>query len=241
MAPGRDRHPRAATLPLRLGTEGEAEAGACGGDSAVCQDSLQDSGPLTWCRQGCGNNIHCACLAMWAAHKTVSQAAVTCPMCRATWKDEDLKVVAEKQEEKVRCGGCHQRLRGARYRCLMCQVRGAADATGFFASPDLYLTRGGPGGWLVRFGLVCMQKLNLCNVCFAGRAHAHHPFVMRHAPKEPWQPAPRGSFGVHRLSSDLVRTLQQRELTDEDLGVLQGLDAHMELPAYLCVRPTRRG
>jgi hypothetical protein len=64
--------------------------------------------------------------------------------------------------------------------------------------------------------------------------------VLRHAPADPWQPAPRGPFGARRLPAGVAEALQRRELGPGDLALLASLDAALDLPAYLCVRPAHR-
>ena len=37
----------------------------------ICQEAMgKDGPPLTWCRTGCGNNVHGKCMKVWADHRT---------------------------------------------------------------------------------------------------------------------------------------------------------------------------
>eukprot|EP01062_Namystynia_karyoxenos_P030222 TRINITY_DN22593_c0_g1_i1.p1 TRINITY_DN22593_c0_g1~~TRINITY_DN22593_c0_g1_i1.p1 ORF type:complete len:542 (+),score=140.34 TRINITY_DN22593_c0_g1_i1:75-1628(+) len=54
----------------------------------ICYDDMDPAvaqgrpGCLTWCRRGCGNNVHFSCMRAWAQHHS---ERVTCPNCRADW------------------------------------------------------------------------------------------------------------------------------------------------------------
>ncbi|KAJ5889811.1 RING finger domain protein [Penicillium tannophilum] len=58
------------------------------GDCAICFMELQPSEDIVWCKSACGNNIHKACFAQWAATTQKSGAGVRCVYCRTTWKEE---------------------------------------------------------------------------------------------------------------------------------------------------------
>ena len=54
----------------------------------VCfDDLLSEEGKKTdisWCRRGCGRQVHTSCLAMWMSH-----GGPGCPACRAPWESEE--------------------------------------------------------------------------------------------------------------------------------------------------------
>ncbi|PFH59732.1 hypothetical protein XA68_11942 [Ophiocordyceps unilateralis] len=58
------------------------------GDCPICYCELETRAPesVVWCRAACGQNMHRACLDMWA-EKSIS--LVSCPMCRSPWKEEN--------------------------------------------------------------------------------------------------------------------------------------------------------
>lgn len=54
-------------------------------DCQICFSSLR-ARPVVWCRAGCGQSLHEACLAKWAL---TLDDDVTCPFCRQEWLDGD--------------------------------------------------------------------------------------------------------------------------------------------------------
>ena len=46
---------------------------------AICQDSMDKDQALTWCRKGCGNNMHAKCMQTFAQYKVTSRQPVACP------------------------------------------------------------------------------------------------------------------------------------------------------------------
>ena len=58
---------------------------------AICQDSMDKDQALTWCRKGCGNNMHAKCMQTFAQFKITSRQSVACPLCREEWNIELLK------------------------------------------------------------------------------------------------------------------------------------------------------
>jgi len=46
---------------------------------------LCEGDELTWCRKGCGHNVHADCMKHWAEHKKCGNEAVVCPLCRQDW------------------------------------------------------------------------------------------------------------------------------------------------------------
>eukprot|EP00904_Undaria_pinnatifida_P005283 jgi/Undpi1/1885/HiC_scaffold_12.g05272.m1 len=64
----------------------------------VCQEQMEGGGDeereegattaragLTYCRNGCGNNMHARCMLMYAEHRRSSGDKVNCPLCRVDW------------------------------------------------------------------------------------------------------------------------------------------------------------
>ncbi|CAM9528694.1 unnamed protein product, partial [Scytosiphon promiscuus] len=66
----------------------------------VCQEEMEDEGDggevgggrglemerrLTYCRDGCGNNMHARCMLMYAEHRRSSGDKPCCPLCRVDW------------------------------------------------------------------------------------------------------------------------------------------------------------
>ena len=60
----------------------------------VCYDIMKESDNLSYCKVGCGRNIHTECMERWVKHKVQNSQEVTCPLCRTDWGPnalEDLK------------------------------------------------------------------------------------------------------------------------------------------------------
>jgi hypothetical protein len=62
------------------------------GDCPICYEELGKDEAIVWCKAACGQNIHKACLEMWAATKRQQGTdKVTCPYCRSMWEgDRDM-------------------------------------------------------------------------------------------------------------------------------------------------------
>ena len=52
----------------------------------ICQESfLARRQPITYCRFGCGQNVHVKCMKMWAEHQSsgaARESCIHCPLCR---------------------------------------------------------------------------------------------------------------------------------------------------------------
>lgn len=98
----------------------------------ICQEELNAAQEITYCKKGCGNNIHLKCMRVWAEHRYSLREPVTCPLCRSEWGS--LAIESLKKEEKsyrrpsnvhygVSCDGCHTcPIYNMNYRCVFCQV-----------------------------------------------------------------------------------------------------------------------
>ena len=94
---------------------------------AICQDSMTKDQALTWCRKGCGNNIHAKCMQTFAQYKISNRQPVACPLCREEWNIELLKddlrgkAALKNSCAPIYCHSCTHSLRsGPFYRCLEC-------------------------------------------------------------------------------------------------------------------------
>lgn len=61
-------------------------------DCPICYDAFDEHEKSTWCKDGCGNNIHTGCFDKWATQKKQVDGKVTCPFCRTPWREDDLKI-----------------------------------------------------------------------------------------------------------------------------------------------------
>jgi hypothetical protein len=98
----------------------------------ICQDQMNKDQALTWCRKGCGNNIHAKCMQTFAQYKVTNRQGVSCPLCREDWCIELLKddvrgkANLKNSPAPIYCSSCSQSIRtGNFYRCLECSHRKA--------------------------------------------------------------------------------------------------------------------
>ena len=59
----------------------------------ICQDDMTKDDALTWCRKGCGNNIHAKCMKLYAQYKTTTITNILCPLCREDWGSNALQIL----------------------------------------------------------------------------------------------------------------------------------------------------
>ena len=99
----------------------------------ICQDTLQVQQALTWCRMGCGNNIHAKCMILYAQHSSSKKSVeILCPLCRCSWGAsamqqirEDGKTTSEIKNSAatVSCIRCTVPLRQVFFRCVECSQK----------------------------------------------------------------------------------------------------------------------
>ncbi|XP_029461828.1 E3 ubiquitin-protein ligase ZSWIM2 [Rhinatrema bivittatum] len=137
----------------------------------ICQEGLlKKKLPVTYCRFGCGNNVHIACMKIWADHQTKSEydSMVKCPLCREEFlpfkllveefKNSNKLVTAAEKERLDRhlgipCNNCRALpIEGKCYKCAEC------------------------------------RNFHLCHECFQSTCHAPHPFVTRQKRNQRWKP-----------------------------------------------------
>jgi len=172
----------------------------------ICQEEMKNTEALTYCRDGCRQSIHAKCMSIWVEHQS-KQPEVKCPFCRVTWSQSSLDLLAQemkatRQSNSVACCSCRCfPIQGAQYRCLKC------------------------------------KEFNMCEACFDKGHHQHHPFVSKANPANKasrWVPAPRQAQTVsvqQALPDDVIRSLQERELTVEDYDTLLQLDQGPQKPS----------
>ena len=175
---------------------------------AICQDEMTESDVLTWCRSGCGHNLHVTCMQQNAKFRKANGDDVTCPFCRTEWgeiigsrmdgKRVSSKLVSSTSSSQrrgqgstvhtgIECNSCSRNpIFGNRYRCLLCE-----------------------------------HDVNLCKRCYQSRRQIckHHPFIWKAVTTSSWLPARRTSFQV--IDPQVVAEMQRRELSDSDLMMLQ--------------------
>lgn len=120
---------------------------------SICQDEMSPTQNLWYCMQGCGSNFHTLCFQMYASYhrnenllqrnnsavrrRRASANALSCPLCRADWKENPPPVSkillsgnanddGKKDEitcsfsSRVNCQRCKVSIRSIFYRCVSC-------------------------------------------------------------------------------------------------------------------------
>ncbi|CAM9406258.1 unnamed protein product [Ectocarpus sp. 12 AP-2014] len=83
------------------------EGGGEGEDSGKAV-AAKGGGGLTYCRDGCGNNMHARCMLMYAEHRRSSGDKPCCPLCRVDWGITAVRALREdarKQRKGMGGGG----------------------------------------------------------------------------------------------------------------------------------------
>jgi hypothetical protein len=77
------------------------------GECPICYEALEKDEAIIYCRASCGQNMHKACLEMWAATKRAqgTVAKVTCPYCRSPWEGDQEMVKKIETTGKVGAEG----------------------------------------------------------------------------------------------------------------------------------------
>mmetsp|Transcript_11573 Transcript_11573/g.31013 ORF Transcript_11573/g.31013 Transcript_11573/m.31013 type:complete len:960 (-) Transcript_11573:1352-4231(-) len=57
----------------------------------ICLMQMCEGESLSWCHFGCGNNVHTACLKIWAEEREAAREPVSCPMCRHEWEKKKVR------------------------------------------------------------------------------------------------------------------------------------------------------
>jgi hypothetical protein len=71
----------------------------------VCYETMNQNDNLSYCKFGCGRNIHTECMERWVKHKVSNSQEVSCPLCRKDWGRnalEDLKTATKHHKDRER-------------------------------------------------------------------------------------------------------------------------------------------
>eukprot|EP00667_Euglena_gracilis_P009731 EG_transcript_9897 len=103
----------------------------------ICYDDMRNGDALVWCRQGCGSNVHGACMKVWEGHH---KERLTCPMCRTDWGPLLIPKAPKRRpggpavHPGVRCTACGASpVVGTRFKCSQCPAVNLCPAC--FADP----------------------------------------------------------------------------------------------------------
>lgn len=68
----------------------------------VCFEDLKEHHNLSYCKFGCGRNLHTECMEKWVVHKQQNGQKISCPLCRTDWGKnalEELKAQTKEHKE----------------------------------------------------------------------------------------------------------------------------------------------
>ncbi|CDW88804.1 e3 ubiquitin-protein ligase zswim2-like [Stylonychia lemnae] len=189
----------------------------------VCYEEMKETENLTFCKFGCGRNIHIDCIEVWVKHKISVAQKITCPLCRIDWGPnalEDLKEETKNYRDKLKEKNSKKSKTDDQvdrsFKCSCCKRKLTYEAK-----------------------LQCIQcaDVEICKLCFSGRYHDHHDFMIRPSPDKDWEPAFRGNASSYNEEYvRLMTELQSREIRPEDYEMLLQLEQSsnkVPLPKYL--------
>ncbi|KAL8608905.1 hypothetical protein ACOMHN_063034 [Nucella lapillus] len=192
---------------------------------SICQDEFMNKKlPVTFCKFGCGNNVHIKCMKVWAEHqlKTSQDSVIKCPMCREDFGPITLLKQEMRNADAVTstpqsapsnptrmdrhvglgCSNCRMApIEGKCYRCCIEFANGVFGVCRCCTCADFYL----------------------CQACFNTPAHTHHMFQFRHKRNQRWRNAQR-MLGA-ALPDAMINDLMNRELSATDYETLLQLDS----------------
>jgi hypothetical protein len=146
----------------------------------------------------CGNNFHIECMKVFGESRRQSKENIICPLCRQDWGGEALSTLRKEIDAANRAPNVHK---GAS--CRKCKTKPIRCE---------------------RYRCVQCKNVDLCARCFKSNAHLSHAFVVKYNVPDPWVPALRETQPRTAISSDLIRDLENRELSTNDYEVLLQLD-----------------
>ncbi|TNV83538.1 hypothetical protein FGO68_gene6905 [Halteria grandinella] len=190
-----------------------------GEECCICFDTMNDQQQhLTYCKHQCGRNIHADCIEIWIKNKTQSAQKITCPLCRVDWganaledlqkeKQEYRQRRAEEATKKHEASGTALQLNNDRsFKCYCCKRTLIYEA---------------------KLQCIVCPQVEVCKLCFSGKYHDHHEFIMRPAPEKEWEPAYRPGQNPNQFNDEyqrVMRELQTREIQPEDYELLLSLE-----------------
>ncbi|CAF3887420.1 unnamed protein product [Adineta steineri] len=166
----------------------------------ICQDEfLIKKLPVTYCRHGCGNNVHIKCMKIWLDHQvSTGEKKIKCPLCREIFGTpeqlkEEFRTNDDEQTEKfsIHLGySCH--------RCRSCPIRGKC------------------------YKCTTCQDYFLCQTCFNLNIHNEHSFDYREKSYQRWKIAIREHLTA--LPNAIHQMIVNRELNENDYEILHQLE-----------------
>uniref|UniRef100_A0A8C4YCS5 Zinc finger SWIM-type containing 2 n=1 Tax=Gopherus evgoodei TaxID=1825980 RepID=A0A8C4YCS5_9SAUR len=136
----------------------------------ICQEELlKKMFPITYCRYGCGNNIHITCMKIWADHQgeLESDSVVKCPLCREEFAP--LKLILEEFRNSIQLVTAAEKVRLDKHLGLPCN-----NCRAFPIEGKCYK---------------CTEcsEYHLCHECFTSFCHPPHIFTFRQKRNQRWR------------------------------------------------------
>uniref|UniRef100_A0A8C7PJC1 Zinc finger, SWIM-type containing 2 n=1 Tax=Oncorhynchus mykiss TaxID=8022 RepID=A0A8C7PJC1_ONCMY len=154
----------------------------------ICQEELLGKRlPVSYCRFGCGNNVHISCMKVWADHQACpegeGEAMVKCPLCREDFGP--VKLLLEQVRNVAKLHTAAERERPDRHLGVLCNN--------------------------CRVWQVCTvcRYYHLCEDCIRRCCHPQHAFAIRLRSGCPWVSVCSTHWVNHSdpLPEHLVRSL----------------------------------
>jgi hypothetical protein len=187
----------------------------------ICQDSLKPDQQLTWCRKGCGNNIHARCMQTYSQYNISKKNEAQCPLCREPWMIELLKqdchgMLMKHSCASIYCNSCTFGARGRFYRCIECSQERAYTAQSKETSSTEPVKK---------------RPIDYCQGCYNKLPRSHiqnHHFLTSDATAKTlddvvWIPTIAPAIKTMDLSS--LFNLQDREINANDYDILLPLES----------------
>ncbi|KAM7365694.1 hypothetical protein PAMP_016608 [Pampus punctatissimus] len=97
----------------------------------ICQEELLEKKlPVSFCRFGCGNNVHISCMKVWADHQQLSnrEETVKCPLCREDFSS--LELLQEQVKNAAKLCSAAEREKPNRHLGVICHGCQVCPVTG---------------------------------------------------------------------------------------------------------------
>ncbi|KAM6176145.1 E3 ubiquitin-protein ligase ZSWIM2 [Erethizon dorsatum] len=176
---------------------------------SICQEELLEKRlPITFCRFGCGNNVHIKCMKILANYEnmTSSSSMVKCPLCRKEFAPlkvileefkNSSKLMATAEKERldkhlgIHCNHCQQfPIKGKCYKCTEC------------------------------------VEYHLCQECFDSCCHAPHTFTFREKRNQRWR-------SLEKKSLEDVKYLDLKSKIEEKMPRYQEKQGQVCTPKHV--------
>ncbi|KAL1022027.1 hypothetical protein UPYG_G00021300 [Umbra pygmaea] len=135
----------------------------------ICQEEmLAKRLPVSYCRFGCGNNVHISCMKVWADHQArpEQEAMVKCPLCREDFGP--VKLLREQVRNAAKLFTAAERERPDRHLGVTCNNCRLRPITGKC------------------FKCTVCRYYHLCEDCMRRNCHPPHQFAFRLKRTQAW-------------------------------------------------------